>query len=80
MTYHEPTVMWLFMIGHSLGRTEIGFAHAQLSAVHGVWVLGAQRKHVSQITMFGTILKKGDNGTRCGLVGSLAIQKIQVTN
>ena len=20
VTYHEPTVMWLFMIGHSLGR------------------------------------------------------------
>ena len=26
VTYHEPTVMWLFMIGHSLGRIEMGFA------------------------------------------------------
>ena len=26
VTYHEPTVMWLFMIGHSLGRMETFFA------------------------------------------------------
>ena len=25
VTYHEPTVMWLFMIGHSLGRVETCF-------------------------------------------------------
>ena len=25
MAYHEPTVMWLFMIGHSLGRMEACF-------------------------------------------------------
>ena len=25
VTYHEPTVMWLFMIGHSLGRAETCF-------------------------------------------------------
>ena len=26
VTYHEPTVMRLFMIGHSLGRMEMWFA------------------------------------------------------
>ena len=26
VTYHEPTVMWLFMIGHSLGRMETCFS------------------------------------------------------
>ena len=26
VTYHEPTVMWLFMIGHSPGRMETCFA------------------------------------------------------
>ena len=25
VTYHEPTIMWLFMIGHSLGRMETCF-------------------------------------------------------
>ena len=25
VTYHEPTVLWLFMIGHSLGRVETCF-------------------------------------------------------
>ena len=25
VTYHEPTVMWLFMVGHSLGRVETCF-------------------------------------------------------
>ena len=25
MIYHEPTVVWLFMIGHSLGRMETCF-------------------------------------------------------
>ena len=28
VTYHEPTVMWLFMIGHSLGRMETCFGPA----------------------------------------------------
>ena len=25
VTYHEPTAIWLFMIGHSLGRMETFF-------------------------------------------------------
>ena len=48
VTYHEPTVIWLFMIGHSLGRMETCVAHT----VPSCWV-----QNVSQIKIFGTILK-----------------------
>ena len=30
VTYHEPTVIWLFMIGHSLGRMETCFGPRHL--------------------------------------------------
>ena len=30
VTYHEPTVIWLFMIGHSLGRIETCFGPSTL--------------------------------------------------
>ena len=42
VTYHAPTVMWLFMIGHSLGRVKRRFA---VGSQH-LWVPGVQPKHV----------------------------------
>ena len=48
VTYHEPTVMWLFMIGHSLGRVGTFFARSN----------GAGSKtHLK--SSFGAILIKG---------------------
>ena len=50
VTYHEPTVMWLFMIGHSLGRMETCFAPCTFRAC---------AQNTSQMKIFGAILKKG---------------------
>ena len=33
VTYHEPTVMWLCMIGHSLGRMETCFCPSTQGAL-----------------------------------------------
>ena len=35
VTYHEPTVVWLFMIGHSLGRMEACFSPSAYSYCNG---------------------------------------------
>ena len=42
VTYHEPTVMWLFMIGHSLGRMETCFGPSTQGA-------GIRYQNTSQI-------------------------------
>ena len=39
--YHEPTVIWLFMIGHSLGRVEVCFG----PSTQGAW--DPISKHIS---------------------------------
>ena len=39
VTYHEPAVMWLFTIGHSLGRVEACFGP---STYRTVKVLGSK--------------------------------------
>ena len=42
VTYHEPTVMWLFMIGRSLGRMETCFGPSTQGA-------GIRYQNTSQI-------------------------------
>ena len=53
VTYHEPTSndMWLFMIGHSLGRIETCFAPAPKGA--GVRYQTTSRIQISLAPIFG---------------------------
>ena len=52
VTYHEPTVMWLFMIGHSLGRMETCFGPSTQGA-------GIRYQNTSQIQILRHFEKKG---------------------
>ena len=49
VTYHEPTVIWLFVIGHSLGRMETCFGPSTLGA-------GIQYQNTSQIQILATYI------------------------
>ena len=56
VTYHEPTVMWLFMIGHSLGRMETRFGPSTQGA-------GIRYQNTSQIQILqASHLEKKKNG------------------
>ena len=58
VAYHEPTVLWLFMIGHSLGRMETCFGLSAQSA-------GIRCQNTSQIQMlchFGLSKEKEKQG------------------
>ena len=52
VTYHEPTALWLFMIGHSLGRLETCFGPSTQGA-------GIRYQTTSQIQKSRHVENKG---------------------
>ena len=70
VTYHEPTVMWLFMIGHSLGRMETCFGPSTQGA-------GIRYQNTSQIQILlaSHFEKKGRDVKNLRLTGRPGVHR-----